>query len=155
MHRVRRRHVFAAHVAERGQVDAGEQRFARAEQGRREREVQLVDEARSKVLADRRRAAANPNVGYFAGGSLVSSTSNAGVTFAPTTNLPECCIIGIVADPNVASAAYAALPTGIYKTVDSGNTWNRVSGNTFLLNSPSPLTLARTNPGPRFTRSST
>ena len=48
--------------AERGQVDAGEQRLARAEHDRRDREVDVVHQAGAQVLADRRDAAAEAHV---------------------------------------------------------------------------------------------
>ena len=70
MHGARRRLRLAASVAERGRVEPGEQRVARSREDRREREVQLVDEARASGTAGssrRRRRGARPAAGRLPG----------------------------------------------------------------------------------------
>ena len=51
-----------AFVAERVEVEPGEQRLAAAQQHRRQREVQFVDQACLQILAHRRHAAAEAHV---------------------------------------------------------------------------------------------
>src|SRR5215472_11096836 len=59
---VRGRDVLGAPVAELRQIEAGQKRFARAEQRRRNRQVHLVDQARAQILPDGVDAAAEPDV---------------------------------------------------------------------------------------------
>jgi hypothetical protein len=62
VHRARGADVARRLEAEPAQVDPGEERFAAAEHGRRDREVHLVDETGLEVLADDGDAAADADV---------------------------------------------------------------------------------------------
>lgn len=59
---LRRAHVLGALIAERGQVDIGEQIFSGAEQDRRHGDVQLVDQPGPQILFDRSDPAAKPHI---------------------------------------------------------------------------------------------
>jgi hypothetical protein len=57
-----RRYEFNAFVSQGPQVNAFEQRFSPAEQNRRDRDVQFINEALTKILPDCVRATADPHV---------------------------------------------------------------------------------------------
>src|SRR5262249_60767493 len=60
--RLARGHVLGAGVAELPGIEAGEQVLTRAQEGGRDGQVDLVDQARGQVLPDRGHAAAEPDV---------------------------------------------------------------------------------------------
>src|SRR5687767_10899968 len=64
MHRCRRCSVVADVIAERREIQAGQQVLARTEDDRGNREVHFVHEAPAQVLADGFDAAADANVSF-------------------------------------------------------------------------------------------
>src|SRR5919201_1778023 len=55
-------HVLRAFIAEGARVDVSQEMLAFAEQHRPHRKMQLIDQARAQILANRRYAAAEPHV---------------------------------------------------------------------------------------------
>src|SRR3569623_157654 len=62
MHGARCRDMLADCVAERRKINPVKKSFAATQQNRRNSDLQIVDQPRAKILADRCHAAANPNV---------------------------------------------------------------------------------------------
>src|SRR5262245_5314368 len=83
--RGRRRDVLGDFVPEGSDVDPVEQRLAGAQEDRREREVQLVDQARAPILLNRRDTPAEPHV--LAGGGLACTRER---VFDPARQEVEC-----------------------------------------------------------------
>src|SRR5580700_2248888 len=61
------RDVLRAAITELWQIETGQEMFARPEKRRGNREMHLVDQARMKVLSDRRDPAAQPYVSFTGG----------------------------------------------------------------------------------------
>lgn len=73
-----RRYEFNAFVSQSPQVNPFEQRFSSAEQNRRDRNVQFINEALTKILPDCGRPAADPHVHCGSGlASTVKRLANA------------------------------------------------------------------------------